>query len=129
MKGMAWLAAGLFIMAGCSGGASEFKADAFSKEDLCIVESGGSHAKICYGDSRSKVEKTLGQGKDLGALGFVYDNGVTVMYRDDAAAGILLKEESAGKFKTIRGLRSPIRKAALNGYTEKKSRSIRRSII
>ncbi|QMV40341.1 hypothetical protein [Cohnella cholangitidis] len=103
MKGMAWLAAALLIMAGCSGRASEFKADTFSKDDLCIVESGGSRAKICYGDSRSEVEKALGQGKDTGALGYVYDNGVTVMYRDDAAAGILLKEESAGKFKTVRG--------------------------
>ncbi|RXZ84627.1 hypothetical protein EBB07_01005 [Paenibacillaceae bacterium] len=104
LKGI--LAAALFtVLIGC-GGASSFKPDTFSDKDMCIVKVDNEKAKVCYGMSRSEVEKILGNGREGNLHIYTeYDVGVNLMYRDDIARGVMLNEESEGIYKTARGVK------------------------
>lgn len=89
------------LCAACSGGKVDFKVDAFSKNDMCIVKV-DDKKQVCYGDKRSDAEEILGAGTQNGAEE-KYDFGASVIYRDDAVVGIVLHEESKGRFETVRG--------------------------
>ncbi|QYR19607.1 hypothetical protein KZ483_17075 [Paenibacillus sp. sptzw28] len=91
----------LFIM-GC-GDEGEFKADSFSKDDMCIVQLDTDKGKICYGMARSDVESFLGTGEESGFKITEYTAGVLIMYRNDIVAGITLDQNSKGRYKTARG--------------------------
>jgi len=88
------------ILSSCGNG---FKTDTYSKDDMCIIKVGDSKAKVCYGDSRSDVEKVLGNGEKNEIKSFDYNSGVSIFYRNDVVAGIVLNKESKNLFKTARG--------------------------
>ncbi|RXZ84561.1 hypothetical protein EBB07_00660 [Paenibacillaceae bacterium] len=105
LKGI--LAAALFIvLLGC-GSASSFKPDTFSDKDMCIVKVDDEKVKVCYGMSRTDVEKILGKGKEGENLRIYteYDFGVNLMYRDDIARGLMLQEGSESVYTTARGVK------------------------
>jgi outer membrane protein assembly factor BamE (lipoprotein component of BamABCDE complex) len=112
----------LLIVIGCSAG-SHFKADTFSKDDMCIVQTDGGKDKICYGMTRSDVEKILGigqQGQQGGLKNIEYDTGVSIFYRNDVVAGVSLEQGSQSKFKTSRGAEIGMTKADIKKvYGEK----------
>jgi outer membrane protein assembly factor BamE (lipoprotein component of BamABCDE complex) len=86
------------ILAACSSGKN-----ALSREDLCIAKVGNTETKVCYGMERAAVEKILGAGKTNGGI-IEYDSGVSLLYRDDKAAGISLSRGSEKRFQTVRGV-------------------------
>lgn len=70
---------------------------------MCIVKV-DSKDKVCYGDQRNKAEIIVGSVNQRIANHILnYDFGVTIMYRNDIVAGIVLKEESKGIYITGRG--------------------------
>ncbi|MGG4398221.1 hypothetical protein ABEX25_28525 [Paenibacillus thiaminolyticus] len=95
----------LLLLMGCSG--QKYKPDTFSQDDMCIVKTKGK-AKVCYGMSRSEVEKVLGTGKKESTVAgmFTYDFGIRIFYRknNDGVAGIILDQDSKDVFKTARGI-------------------------
>ncbi len=109
----------LIIVIGCSTG-GHFKADTFSKDDMCIVQSDGGKDKICYGMARSDVEKILGTGQQGGLKNIEYDQGVSIFYRNDLVAGVSLEQGSQSKYKTSRGAEIGMTKADIKKlYGEK----------
>jgi outer membrane protein assembly factor BamE (lipoprotein component of BamABCDE complex) len=100
----------LLIVIGCSAG-GHFKADTFSKDDMCIVQSDGGKDKICYGMARSDVEKILGTGQQGSFKSIEYDPGVSIFYRNDVVAGVTLEQGSQSKYKTSRGAEIGMTKA------------------
>lgn len=110
----------LLIVIGCSAG-HDFKADTFSKEDMCMLKSDSDKDKICYGMARSDVEKILGAGQPGGFTNlFEYDAGVSIFYRNDVVAGLSLEEGSKGKYRTSRGAEIGMTKADIKKlYGEK----------
>jgi outer membrane protein assembly factor BamE (lipoprotein component of BamABCDE complex) len=86
------------ILAACSSGKN-----ALTREDLCIAKVGNTETKVCYGMERAAVEKILGAGKTEGPI-TSYNDGVSLMYRNNKAAGIALSRGSEKKYTTVRGL-------------------------
>ncbi|WP_237391736.1 hypothetical protein [Paenibacillus dendrobii] len=83
-------------MAGCSSGK---KTENISKEDLGIIQM-DSGKKIVYGMSREEAEKILGTGEKSDMGKFKYESGVSIFYRNNSVAAMILDEESEGKYKT-----------------------------
>ncbi|WP_238649776.1 hypothetical protein [Paenibacillus piscarius] len=75
-----------------------------STDDLAIVKVDDEKAIVSYGMSRASVEKVTGEAESEGFGNMMfYNNGVSVIYRDNSVVGILLSEDSKGKYKTVGG--------------------------
>lgn len=119
MKKMLAVLTFLLIAVGCSAG-HDFRADTFSKEDMCIEKSDSDKDKICYGMARTDVEKILGAGQQGGLKNIEYDAGVSIFYRNDVVAGLSLEIGSKGKYMTSRGAEIGMTKADIKKiYGEK----------
>lgn len=101
MKKLAILFAVFVIMiSACSAGKPS---DKFSLDDMAIVKV-GSGKKVKYGMSRAEAEEVLGSGSKSEMLYTVdYPQGVSLFYRNDTVAGIILTSDSKGVYKTERG--------------------------
>lgn len=84
----------LFLVTGCASTSANISA-----EDLTIIKSIDKNDFVKYGMSRSDAENILGKGEKT-FLGFEYNDGVTIMYRDDQVAGIALSEDAKGIYTT-----------------------------
>ncbi|MFX3635470.1 MAG: hypothetical protein ACE3L7_04230 [Candidatus Pristimantibacillus sp.] len=89
----------LMLLAGCSNGGSGLKE--IKASDLCVTHI-NLDANICYSDDRKKVEVVTGEGEE--GFGINYNNGISIMYREDRVAGIVLNDESLGIYKTTIGV-------------------------
>lgn len=95
----------LIILGGCSQ-ANKFEPDSFSKDDLAIIKEDDPKFKLSYGMSKTDVEKLLGKAKEDDSTNFrifSYDFGVTIMYREDMVAAIMLSDDSKEIYQTARG--------------------------
>jgi hypothetical protein len=100
--------------------AGQFKADTFSIDDMCIVQSDRGKDKICYGMALPDVERILGIGQQGGLKNIEYDSGVSIFYRNDVVAGVSLDQGSQSKYKTSRGTEIGMTKADIKKlYGEK----------
>ncbi|MFC5532363.1 hypothetical protein [Cohnella yongneupensis] len=115
----------IVLLAGCGG--NDFKPNAFSKADACIVKSDSHSKKVCYGDTRTKAEKVLGDGEEFVGEYYEYENGVVIGYRKNKVVAISLREESEGEYSTARGAEAGMEEKAIkrlygaksvNGNTE-----------
>ncbi|MMZ58603.1 hypothetical protein D1872_205910 [compost metagenome] len=94
LKSFVLLLSIIFILVGCNSKPS------LSQDDIGIRKVDDPKAKVIYGMSREDAEKVLGTGKKNSYLGFDYENGVTVYYRDDNVVGVLIDGESKGIYET-----------------------------
>jgi hypothetical protein len=76
--------------------------NAVASNDFCIVQAKDGKAKICYGMTRIDAEKVVGQGKKIGML-YQYDNGIGIIYNEEAIVNITMTETSKGKYMTASG--------------------------
>jgi len=88
----------LVLLAGCGSSSG-----AFTESDMCVEQVNDSSSKVCYGMSKSEVEKILGPGQEVHSQLSEFENGLSAMYRDDMLVAIVLKEESKGVYVTARG--------------------------
>lgn len=93
-KSMLLLLVSLFLVTGCVSTNANISA-----EDMAVVKSSDKKAVVKYGMSRSDAENILGKGEKT-FLGFEYNDGVIVMYRDDQVVGVSLSEDSKGIYTT-----------------------------
>lgn len=84
----------MLIITGCG------SASSFSENDMGIRKVDDTKLKVQYDMSRSDAEKVLGVGEKT-KLGFQYDSGVLIQYRDNKVAGIVLDEESTNIYETL----------------------------
>lgn len=100
----------LIVLAGCSQGQEA----GLTKKDLSIEKNEDGKSIVEYGMGRSDVEKVIGTG-EKSVIGFSYESGVTIMYREDKVVGIALDKEAADTYKTpkikIGMLKEDIKKA------------------
>lgn len=97
MKKLTWVVAVFILMIGCSSGNSELQE--IKASDLCVTHI-NLKEKICYGDERKKVEKITGLSIDPEPYSSTgYENGVSIMYRDDKVVAIRLDDESLGIYE------------------------------
>lgn len=74
-----------------------------TKKDLGIVKVDNKDDLVQYGMSRSDSEKVLGKGEAKGKNGVSYENGITVIYRNEKVVAIRLGEGSEGVYTTTNG--------------------------
>lgn len=77
--------------------------EGITQKDIGIVKVGDKNAVVQYGMSRSDAEKVLGNGEIVGKTLTTYDNGVSVVYRDEKVVAIALKEGSKESYTTTSG--------------------------
>ncbi|MEW9701985.1 hypothetical protein [Paenibacillus sp. SI8] len=94
----------LMLISGCSSEAGKLVPDAFSAKDLCMEKTGFPDSEICYGTDRKRVERILGSGKGSGVVQ-KYDDGVSVMYREDKVAGLAIGFSLEKRMQITRGIR------------------------
>lgn len=117
----------LFVLAGCSshseGGTSKAAAmepDTFTEQDMAICKVDNSKERVSYGMSRKDAEKVLGAGNEGLPNSYTYDSGVSVLYREDKAVAITLRQETQGIYRTARGAEAGMTKAEIKElYGEK----------
>lgn len=111
LRGVLLFAVLLILLSGCNQG----KVVGLSKKDLSIEKIGDSKSRVEYGMSRSETEKVLGTAEGKSVIGFSYESGIAIMYRDDKVVGITIGKEAIDTYKTpkikIGMLKEDIKKA------------------
>ncbi|MBD8838875.1 hypothetical protein IFU39_13725 [Paenibacillus sp. CFBP 13594] len=96
---IAFTAVLLFLITACGG-----KTNTLTEKDIEIINV-HTNEKISHGMSRAEIEKILGKGEKIGDDMFGYDEGVTIIYKDDKLIGIMLSNRSKGIFETAQGVK------------------------
>ncbi|WP_019638365.1 hypothetical protein [Paenibacillus fonticola] len=89
----------IFLLGGCTGKSEN---DSVTLKDMTITKEGDKKTKVHYGMDRSDAEKILGSGEEIMKFMIKYDPGVTIMYRNDKVAGIVLDVNSSDIFRAHR---------------------------
>ncbi|WP_339198473.1 hypothetical protein MKY95_09965 [Paenibacillus sp. FSL P4-0176] len=81
------------------------KSNSISKVDIGVINV-HTKEKVSYGMTRSEVEKVLGKGEKIGDdTMFSYEDGLSIIYKNDQLIGIMLSNSSEGIFETVRGIK------------------------
>ncbi|GEM_PF-4621487 len=85
------------VLTGCN------SSEGIAHKDIGIVKAGNKGDAVQYGMSRSDTEKVLGNGELVGKTLTKYDNGVSVVFRDDKVVAIGLETGSEEIYTTTSG--------------------------
>jgi predicted small secreted protein len=77
--------------------------EGITQKDIGIVKADNKGVAVQYGMSRSDTEKVLGNGELVGKTLTKYDNGVSVVFRDDKVVAIGLETGSEEIYTTTSG--------------------------
>lgn len=90
----------IIMLSGCNQGSTS----ELTMNDLSIEKIGESKSRVEYGMSRSDAEKVLGTVQDREGAFFYYENGITIMYRDEenqeVVAAIVLDGDTDESYQT-----------------------------